>query len=104
MGLFTLSSHPSPSLTIWDLNSPYISWFLIAAALRPKARRQPCWADWSLPHLMGNPVGETPTEVEWHDSLTGQQNKRVENTPTCSKSTPAESTSYKTLFCWKLIL
>lgn len=65
---------------IWDLNSPYISWFLIAAALRPKARRQPCWAGWSLPHLMGNPVGETPTEVEWHDSHS-QQNKRVEIHP-----------------------
>lgn len=70
-----LSSHPSPSLTIWDLNSPYISWFLIVAVLRPEALRQPCWAGWSLPHLMGNPVGETPTKVEWHVSLRGQQNK-----------------------------
>lgn len=67
-----LSSHPSTSLKIWDLNSPYTSWFLIAAALRPEAHRQPCWVDWSLPHQMENPVGETPTMVEWHDSLTWQ--------------------------------
>lgn len=39
---------------------------------------------------MGNPVGETPTKVEWHDSLTGQQNKRVENTLTGSSSAPTK--------------
>lgn len=62
-----LSSHPSPGLTIWDLNSPYHPHFLIAALLRPRARRQPYWADWSLPHLRGKPVGETPAELGWQN-------------------------------------
>lgn len=62
-----LSSHPSLGLTIWDLNSPYHPHFLMAALLRPRARRQPYWADWSLPHLTGKPVGETPAELGWQN-------------------------------------
>lgn len=66
----------------WDLNSPYISWFLIGAALQSLGlrlgegpgvvqarRREPRRADWSLPRRTGNPVGETPTEGEWHNTL-----------------------------------
>lgn len=60
-----LSSYPSPGLTIWDLNSPYHPHFLIAAL--PRAHRQLYWADWSLPHLTGKPVGETPAELGWQN-------------------------------------
>jgi len=58
------SSHPGPSLSAWDLNSPYSSGLLLAAEKWLGMRR---WSG-SLPRLLGDPVGETPTEGKFQSS------------------------------------